>query len=137
MVDLKRLLNGEAALNIPIRHGDVIHVPFAGNAYVLGGVRRPGAVTVKDDLTLSQAVALAGGLDPVLATSRVTITRRDEQGNALKLAADLKRILQRQEEDIPLKDKDVVVGESALRKGLFVFKELLPGTYSGAYRFAN
>lgn len=138
VVDLKRLLAGEASLNVPIRHGDVIHVPFAGNAYVLGAVRRPGSVTVKDNLTLSQAVALAGGLDPLLATSRVSVTRRDEHGNAIQLAADLKRILNRQEEDIPLKDNDVVVvGESALRKGLFIFKELLPGTYSGAYRFAN
>lgn len=138
VVDLKRLLAGEASLNVPIRHGDVIHVPFAGNAYVLGGVRRPGSVTVKDNLTLSQAVALAGGLDPLLATSKVSVTRRDEQGNAIQLAADLKRILNRQEQDIPLKDNDVVVvGESALRKGLFIFKELLPGTYSGAYRFAN
>ncbi len=138
VVDLKRLLAGEAALNVPIRHGDVIHVPFAGNAYVLGGVRRPGSVTVKDNLTVSQAVALAGGPDPLLATSKVSVTRRDDKGNAIQLAADLKRILNRQEEDIPLKDNDVVVvGESALRKGLFIFKELLPGTYSGAYRFAN
>jgi polysaccharide export outer membrane protein len=138
VVDLKRLLSGETSLNLPIRHGDVIHVPFAGNAYVLGGVRRPGSVTVKDNLTVSQAVALAGGLDPVLGTSRVSVTRRDDKGNAIQLAADLKRILNRQEEDIPLKDNDVVVvGESALRKGLFIFKELLPGTYSGAYRFAN
>lgn len=138
VVDLKRLLSGEASLNLGIRHGDVIHIPFAGNAYVLGGVRRPGSVTVKDSLTLTQAVSLAGGLDPVLATQQVSVTRRDEQGKPVSFSANLNRILSREEQDIPLKDNDVVVvGESSLRKGLFIFKELLPGSYSGAYRFAN
>ncbi len=138
VIDLRRLLqDGVAELNIPIRHGDVIHVPFAGNAYVLGGVRRPGSVAVKDHLTLTQAVALAGGLDPVLATKRVDIMRLDEQGAPITLTTDLARVMTREEKDILLKDSDVVVvGESSVRKALFVFKELLPGAMSGAYRFA-
>lgn len=139
VIDLRRLLqDGKVELNIPICHGDVIYVPFAGNAYVLGGVRRPGSVPVKDNLTLTQAVALAGGLDPVLATKRVDVMRLDEKGTPLTLSANLDRVMSREETDISLKDNDVVVvGESSVRKALFVFKELLPGATSGAYRFAN
>lgn len=137
VINLRRLLQeGRTELNIPIRHGDVIHVPFAGHAYVLGGVRKPGSVTVRDNLTLTQAVALAGGLDPVLGTQRVDIMRLDEQGGPITLTADLANVQSRAEPDIPLKENDVVVvNESSFRKALFVFKELLPGSVGGAYRF--
>jgi polysaccharide export outer membrane protein len=139
VIDLQRLLqDGAAELNIPISHGDVIHVPFAGNAYVLGGVRKPGSVAVKDNLTLTQAVALAGGIDPVLATNNAHVLRLDKQGKPLNITANLARVMAQEEGDIPLKDNDVVVvGESSVKKALFVFKELLPGATSGAYRFAN
>jgi len=139
VIDLRRLLQeGATELNLPIRHGDIIHVPFAGNAYVLGGVRKPGSVAVKDRLTLTQAVAQAGGLDPVLGTKRVNILRLAENGAATTLSTDLGRVMAREEEDVALKDNDVViVGESSVKKALFVFKELLPGAVSGAYRFAG
>ncbi len=95
-------------------------------------------MAVKDRLTLTQAVAQAGGLDPVLATNRANILRLDEKGAPVMLSVDLARVMTREEADIPLKDNDVVVvGESPLRKALFVFKELLPGAVSGAYRFAG
>lgn len=139
VIDLKRLLAvGGADLNIPIRHGDVIHVPFAGNAYVLGGVKRPGCVAVRDNLSLSQAVAMAGGVDPVLATNRVDIMRLDDHGKPILVTSRLDKVLGRQEPDVPLKDNDVVVvNVSSFKQALFVFKELMPGgTVSGAYRFA-
>lgn len=139
VINLRGLLQeGKTELNIPIRHGDVIHVPFAGQAYVLGGVKRPGSVTIRDNLTLTQAVALAGGLDPVLATQRVDIMRLGEKGSPVTLSADLANIRTRGEPDIPLKENDVVVvNESSFRKALFVFKELLPGSMGGAYRFGG
>jgi len=139
VIDLKRLLAGGAAdLNIPIRHGDVIHVPFAGNAYVLGGVKRPGCVAVKDNLSLSQAVAMAGGVAPVVATNRVDIMRLDDSGKPITVTAHLDKVFRRTEPDVPLKDNDVVVvNVESIKQALFVFKELMPGgTVSGAYRFA-
>ncbi len=136
VIDLRRLLRGEAPeLNLPLRNGDVVYVPFAGQAYVFGGVRRPGAVAVKDRLTLTQALTQAGGVDPVLATSQVELLRFGEQGNAGKITVDLNRILAQEQPDIPLKDGDVVVvGQSRWRMALFTVKELLPGSISGAYR---
>ena len=87
---------------------------------------------------MTQAVALAGGIDPVLANNTAHILRLDEHGKPLNIAANLSRVMSQEEKDIPLKENDVVVvGESSLKKALFVFKELLPGATSGAYRFAN
>jgi polysaccharide export outer membrane protein len=130
VIDLQRLLGeGAPELNISIRHGDVIHVPFAGNAYVLSGVKRPGSVAVKDDLSLSQALAMAGGVDPVLATNRVDIMRLDGNRKPIMITAHLDKVLRRQEEDVTLKDNDVVVvNVGSVKKSLFVFKQLMPGS---------
>jgi|UniRef100_A0A7V6A614 polysaccharide export outer membrane protein len=141
IIDLKRLqVQGDPALNVTIHGGDVVHIPFAGNAYVLGGVRAPGSVAVRDNLTLSQALAVAGGADPVLANNQITIMRLDENRNPTTITAHLNKVLSHQEPDIPLKDNDVVVvNVSSFKKGLYVFNRLIPGgggSVSGAYRFA-
>lgn len=128
IIDLQRLLGGAAELNLPIQNGDVVHVPFAGNAYVLGGVRRPGCVPVRDNLSLSQALAMAGGVDPVLATNQVDIMRLDAHRQPVKITAHLNQVLSGQEEDVPLQSNDVVVvNVGGLKKSLFVFKQLMPG----------
>jgi polysaccharide export outer membrane protein len=57
VIDLRRLLEGSMALNLPIKHGDVIYVPPARSAYILGAVKRPGQVPVKERLTVTQALA--------------------------------------------------------------------------------
>ena len=67
-----------------VPNGDVVHVPFADTAYVLGAVKKPGNIAVKENLTVSQAVAMAGGVDPLLGTNNITIMRFDEQGKPHK-----------------------------------------------------
>jgi polysaccharide biosynthesis/export protein len=141
IIDLKRLqVKGDPELNVTIHSGDVVHVPFAGNAYVLGGVRAPGCVAVRDNLTLSQALAMAGGADPVLANNQITVMRLDENRNPITINAHLNKVLSRQEPDVPLKNNDVVVvNVSSFKKGLYVFNKIMPGgsgSVSGAYRFA-
>jgi polysaccharide export outer membrane protein len=138
VINLRRLVSGqEPQLNIPVRSGDVIHVPFAGTAYVLGGVRKPGNVPVKENLTVSQAVALAGGLDPILGTNSITVMRFDELGKPVSLNTNLHSIIARNDEDLPLKDNDVVVvNESTLKKSLYILRTLLPmpsGSYGIGY----
>ena len=135
VIDLRRLVSGQAPeLNLPVKNGDVVHVPFAGTAYVLGGVRRPGQVSVKENLTVSQAVAMAGGVDPILGTYNITIMRFDDQGKPTSIAVNLKDIVARADPDLPVKDNDVVVvNESGLKRTLYIIRTLLPipsGSYS-------
>jgi len=137
VIDLRRLVSGqEPQLNIPIHTGDVVHVPFAGTAYVLGGVRKPGNIAVKENITISQAVAMAGGVDPILGTSSITVMRFDDQGKPISINTNLDSIIARSNPDLPLKDNDVVVvNESTLKKTLYVIRTLLPiptGSYSMA-----
>ncbi len=137
VIDLRRLVSGqEPRLNLTVRNGDVIHVPFAGTAYVLGGVRKPGNITVKENLTISQAVSIAGGVDPVIGTNNITIMRFDEQGKPISINTNLNSIIARNDPDLPIKDNDVVVvKESELKKALFVIRTLLP-IPSGSYSMA-
>ncbi len=135
VIDLRRLVSGQSPeLNIPVRNGDVIHVPFAGTAYVLGGVRKPGNIAVKENLTVAQAVAMAGGVDPILGTNSITVMRFDEQGKPISINTNLNSIIARNDEDLPIKDNDVVVvNESTLKKTLFIIRQLIPipsGSYS-------
>lgn len=137
VVDLRRLVSGQdPALNLPVKNGDVVYVPFAGTAYVLGGVRKPGQVAVKENLTVAQAVALAGGLDPILGTNNISVMRFDDQGNPIKIETNLKDIVARNDPDLPVKDNDVVVvNESGLKKTLYIMRTLLPMP-SGSYSMA-
>lgn len=133
VIDLRRLVSGqEPQLNLLVRNGDVIHIPFAGTAYVLGAVKKPGNIAVKENLTVSQAVAMAGDVDPMLGTNDITIMRFDDQGKPISINTNLKRIFARTDPDIPIKDNDVVVvNESAVKKALFLIRNLLP--ISGGY----
>lgn len=138
VIDLRRLVSGqEPQLNLAVRSGDVIHVPFAGTAYVLGGVKKPGNIPVKENLTVSQAVAMAGGIDPILGTNNITVVRFDDQGKPISINTNLNHIIARSQPDLPLKDSDVVmVNESTLKKTLFVIRTLLP-IPSGSYNMTN
>jgi polysaccharide biosynthesis/export protein len=114
-------------LNILVVNGDVVDVPFADTAYVMGAVKFPKSVAVKENLTVSQAVALAGGVDPLLASSSITVMRFDKQGNPTSIKANLKSIIARNEPDIPIKGSDVVVvNESPVKMALYLFKSLIP-----------
>jgi polysaccharide export outer membrane protein len=128
VIDLRRLMSGqEPHLNLTVRNGDVVYVPFAGSAFVLGAVKKPGNIVVKEKLTVSQAIALAGDVDPMLANYDITIMRFDDQGRPISIHADLKGIFARTQPDIPIKDNDVVVANTNIvKKALFFFKNMLP-----------
>jgi protein involved in polysaccharide export with SLBB domain len=92
-------------------------------------------VPVKKDLTVTQAVAMAGGLNTMLADpGGTTILRMGEEGQAISLSANLGRIIKKQEPDIPLKENDVVfVPESVVRRFLMDVRTLVGGGMSVGY----
>ncbi len=134
VINLHKLVSGQAPeLNLTVESGDVVHVPFAGTAYVLGGVKKPGNVSVKENLTVSQAIAMAGGVDPLLGTQNITVMRFDSQGKPISIETNLKKITTRKDSDIPIQGNDViVVKEGELKKSLWVIRQILP-IPSGGY----
>jgi polysaccharide export outer membrane protein len=75
-VSLRDLEEGDASKNVLLRDGDTILVPRAEELYVFGQVKNPGAYSVRDDdMTVLQALSLAGGVTDRGATGRIEIVR--------------------------------------------------------------
>jgi polysaccharide export outer membrane protein len=110
------LTKGDTELGaLPIQHGDVINVPHAGYAYVTGEVLKPGKVMVKQGLTVTQAVAMAGPLTPV-ASGQAQVLRFDPQGQRQVIPVDLQSLSKGEGLDIPIQENDVVVIPSSAGK---------------------
>lgn len=79
VVDLLRLMAGDPAVNIALQAGDTLSVPedMGNTFYVLGDVRTPGVFRIRGEVTLLQAIAMAGGpAQPGSAARTVYIVRR-------------------------------------------------------------
>jgi polysaccharide biosynthesis/export protein len=71
------------ANDVNVRPGDTVIVPHAGIAYVLGDVGRPGGFVMQNNhsqLSLLQAVALAGGTQSSAVPSHAKLIRRSDSG---------------------------------------------------------
>lgn len=111
-VNLDQLVEtGDMRNNIPLEGGDVVTVPHAGIVYVMGAVNRPGGFIIANDrtqLTVLKVLALAGGLTKIAKASHTYIIRQDAQGKQTGTEIDLKKILHRQAEDVPLHPADIL-----------------------------
>lgn len=70
------LLNGMPGADIRILSGDIIEVLRAPTVYVIGAVNSPRPVFTRGEMTVSRAVASAGGLAKDADGGKVTIFRR-------------------------------------------------------------
>lgn len=62
-INLEELLKrGNMRQNLVILGGDVIFVPESGQFFIDGAVRKPGNYALKGKMTITEALALAGGL---------------------------------------------------------------------------
>ena len=64
--------------NINLRDGDTVWVPSAEKVYVFGQVRNPGAYGVQKNMTVLQALSLAGGVTENGALNRIRIVRMEK-----------------------------------------------------------
>jgi polysaccharide biosynthesis/export protein len=109
VVDLEALmLTGDG--DVMLSSGDVVHVLEGKVIYVNGQVGKPGSVSWKGGITVTRALALAGGAKAT-ANLRKAYLLRD--GQPLRL--NLKRIFRGKDPDPVLRPGDqLLVGESAL-----------------------
>ncbi|HLV16882.1 MAG TPA: polysaccharide export protein [Pseudomonas sp.] len=83
------LRQGDQRQNRLLRHGDVIHVPSAENqaVAVMGQVRIPGNIALGNErLSLTDAIARAGGISEESAAPSGIFVIRSQAGNSDKLA---------------------------------------------------
>jgi len=122
-INLNELMeSGDATNNIILQAGDIVTVPHSGIVYVLGAVSKPGGFVLANDrgqLTTLKILALAGGLSPTAKSDHAVIVRKDNQGQQHEVAVDLKKVMQRQSEDLQLQPSDILyVPNSASRQAM-------------------
>jgi polysaccharide export outer membrane protein len=141
MIDLEGLLvKGDLTLNLVLVHGDVINIPVSGKIFVGGEVKNPGGFPLRGKkLTVSQAISLAGGLSPKAAGSEARIFRYSEKGaNKEILSANVLAIQKGQEDDLYLKENDIIiVPKSGTKTFLIEFRETVKGLLGFGYSLGS
>ena len=142
-INLNELMEtGNVTNNIVLQAGDIVTVPHSGIVYVLGAVGRPGGFVLANDrghMSTLKVLALAGGLNHTAKSDRAVIVRKDTQGQQHEVAVNLKKVMQRQEEDVLLQPSDILyVPNSAGKQAMTRAVELgvAVGTGVALYRIA-
>jgi polysaccharide export outer membrane protein len=61
-INIDDIIAGNAKNNLLLQPGDIISVPRADVVYLAGNVRKPGPITARNPITVTQAIAMASGL---------------------------------------------------------------------------
>lgn len=112
-IKVKEWLAGQdPADNIRILPHDVITATSSQAVYVMGNVKKPGEVALKDSDSISvlQALASAEGLAPQSAPQRARIVRLTPNSTARQeIPVDLKKIQNGKDEDLAMKPNDILL----------------------------
>ena len=119
--------------------GDIVSILIAEEAYVIGDVKKPTKVVLNEPKTLTQALAIAEGMDSTANTAKVII-QRQEPGSGVKkeLVFNLKEIRDRKVPDPQLQGNDIVVVSTdnfkRVKKGILdIIKNSSPTTILRGY----
>lgn len=132
-LSVRDLKNGDPRQNIIVRDRDVINVPIdTGVFYVMGEINRPGVYGFGGrDITVKQALAIAGGFSPLAWPQRCEVVRREPgTDKQLTIPVNLDAIFYGLEDDFYLRDDDILnVGTHIAAPFLFVIRNSFRFTY--------
>lgn len=116
-IKLRDVMAGTLDANPFVQPGDVISIPDADQIFVTGSVVKPGAYPMNTNLTLTQAVALAGGINMEGSSGRVRLVRGEPgKGERKETIYNLNDIHRRKIQDVALMPNDIVeVPSSTMR----------------------
>ncbi len=107
-IDLPRNLTDDLTGNIDVLPGDTINVPKAPIIYVVGDVGRPSGLLVDNgQLTVLQALALAGGTNRTAKMGGARIIRKGPNGMTETPVA-IKKMLEAKSPDVTLQADDIL-----------------------------
>jgi polysaccharide biosynthesis/export protein len=105
----------------PVVPGDRVLVRACGIAYVGGNVMKAGAYSLcgSQKMTLSEVIALAGGIAPNAKESHTYIIRTQPDGTKVAQQIDVKKVLTARLADPPIHEDDIIyVSPSPLEAAL-------------------
>ena len=126
---LNDVLQGDPKSNPYLEAGDIVTVPEADQVYVVGNVFMPLTISLKEPITLTRAIAMAGGLKQDTSKDKIRILRQ-EPGTTIRkeITVDLNAIEKKRSEDLALVPNDIIdvptsAGKSFLRS---LFQGVVP-----------
>jgi polysaccharide export outer membrane protein len=126
---LSDTLRGDPNANPYLDGGDIVTLPEADQVYVVGNVFTPITIALKEPVTLSSAIAMAGGLRQDTKKDKIRIVRQDPGSTTKKeIIVDLYAIEKHNAEDPLLQPNDIIdvptsAGKSFLRS---LFQGVVP-----------
>jgi polysaccharide biosynthesis/export protein len=118
---LSDVLQGDPKSNPYLEAGDIVTLPEADQVYVVGNVFMPLTIPLKEPITLTRAIAMAGGLKQDTRKDKIRVLRQ-EPGTTIKkeIIVDLSAIEKKRSEDLALAPNDIIdvptsAGKSFLR----------------------
>jgi polysaccharide export outer membrane protein len=106
---LSDTLQGNPKANPFLLAGDIVTLPEADQVYVVGNVFTPMTIPLKEPITLTRAIAMAGGLRQDSKKEKVRVVRQDI-GSMTKreIIVDLSAIEKKRADDVALLPNDIV-----------------------------
>jgi polysaccharide biosynthesis/export protein len=109
IVKIAELRTGKIEANPVIRPGDYVLVTEAEPVYITGSVNAPGGIYLRDQLTLSRAIAMVGGTRKEAKNSEVKIYRQQPgKFDQEIIKVDFAAIKKNQKPDMLLMPYDVI-----------------------------
>ncbi len=110
LIDLKQNIEENSEEDILLEADDILIVERNKVYYIYGESNRPGEYVLKDDLTVSNAISIAGGFTKWGSPSRVEIVRFADEGNGVvKIKVNFSDIMDGKAPDILLKAGDTII----------------------------
>lgn len=127
---LSDVLQGDPKSNPYLEPGDIVTLPEADQVYVVGNVFMPLTIPLREPITLTRAIAMAGGLKQDTRKDKIRVLRQ-EPGTAIRkeITVDLYAIEKKRSEDLALAPNDIIdvptsAGKSFLRS---LIQGVVPG----------
>src|SRR5829696_7118202 len=118
---LSEVLQGDPKSNPYLEAGDIVTLPEADQVYVVGNVFMPLTISLKEPITLTRAIAMAGGLKQDTRKDKIRVLRQEPGTTVRKeITVDLSAIEKKSSEDLALAPNDIIdvptsAGKSFLR----------------------
>lgn len=127
---LSDVLQGDPKSNPYLQAGDIVTVPEADQVYVVGNVFMPLTISLREPLTLTRAIAMAGGLKQDTRKDKIRVLRQ-EPGTMVRkeITVDLYAIEKKRSEDLALAPNDII--EVPTSAGKSFLRSLIQGVVPG------
>lgn len=118
-LSLNDTLRGDEASNPYVEGGDIVTIPEAEQVYVIGNVYSPKSLPLKETLTVSRAIAMAGGPLRDSKTDKIHIVRRVPGAtDQSEIFVNLSAIAHKKEVDLVLQPNDIIEVPESTGKSL-------------------